>query len=104
MNETWIRRIKNRRKLMNRILRDRKHGHHYKIEELEEQKHSLQRWLRFWPIRFLLDINVLKEIPYVKEDIERINAKIEKIKHSKRRLQKWEAENPNHPFRRRKLI
>lgn len=48
-----------------------------------------------------MDINVLVEIPYVMKDIKRINAKIAKIKYAEQRLQKWEEENPNHPFYRR---
>lgn len=58
------------------------------MELLEEQKQQLQHWLRFWPLRFLLDINVLQEISFVTKQIQRIEAKIAKLQNSKSRLDK----------------
>jgi hypothetical protein len=104
MSEDWIQRWKTRRLRMSQVMRDSKLSHEEKIEKLEQQKRALQRWVRFWPLRFLLDIQVLKEVSLVQQDIKMIDDKIEQVRRSKLRREKWVAANPNHPHLRHKRI
>ena len=101
-DKAWFIRARGRHKTFFKITHSPKLSHDEKVVELEQHRDSILRWLRFWRLWFIFDSNVAIEVIYAKDEVKRINIKIEKIKKSKTRKEKWELANPTHPYNRRK--